>query len=474
MNVSTELGKRITALRFEDLPEKAIQSAKIAILDTVGVALAGSREDAPRIAERALSADVAAGPCLIFGTQRRTTCLSAALINGSAAHVLDFDDCSDTLGGHPSAPILPALLALAEEIDATGREVVLAYIAGFETETRIARSVNFHHYTKGWHPTSTLGIFGAAAACSRLLNLPEEVVATSLSLSVSMASGVKANFGTMTKSLHVGHCSRNGLFATMLAKQGFTANAQAFEHKQGFFNVFNGADTYDSDKIFKHWADPLDIVEPGVAIKQYPCCGSTHPAIDAMIEITRAHRIEPDDIAQIDAWTHARRLAHTNRPDPQSDLEAKFSLQYCVARALMHSSVVLENFEGNAFRDPDVRRIMQRIRVQPYTEAQFDADNHFGGEIKICLVNGQTYSAKVQNALGRTSSNPLPKDRLREKFQNCAGRVLSPECAEKVYASILTLEQLGSIRQLMTIIANGVTSAKTALPSLSSFEPAGV
>lgn len=461
MSISAELGKRIVALRFEDLPEKALESAKIAILDTVGVTLAGSCEEAPKIAERSLGADVTNGPCLIFGSERRTTSLSAALINGVAAHVLDFDDSSDTLGGHPSGPILPALLALAEEIDSSGREVLLAYVAGFETETRIARSVNFHHYRKGWHPTTTLGIFGTAAACSRLLNLPQEIVATALSLSVSMAAGVKANFGTMTKSLHVGHCSRDGLFATLLAKQGFTAHAEAFEHKQGFFNVFNGAGTFDSEKILDHWADPLDIVEPGVAIKQYPCCGSTHPALDAVIEIVRTHRIEPDDVSQIDAWIHARRLEHTNRPDPQSALEAKFSLQYCVARALMHSRVVLEHFEGNFFRDLDVRRIMQRVRVQPYTETQFDADNHFGSEVKITMVNGQTYSAKVQNALGRTSSNPLPQERLRKKFEDCAGRVLSPEHVEKVYASIGDLEQLGSMRELMLMIATEVTSTNT-------------
>ena len=305
--------------------------------------------------------------------------------------------------------------------------------------------MNFHHYRKGWHPTTTLGIFGTAAACSRLLNLPQEIVATALSLSVSMAAGVKANFGTMTKSLHVGHCSRGGLFATLLAKQGFTSHSEAFEHKQGFFNVFNGAGTFDSEKILDHWADPLDIVEPGVAIKQY--------------------RIKPDDVSQIDAWIHARRLEHTNRPDPQSALEAKFSLQYCVARALMHSRVVLEHFEGNFFRDLDVRRIMQRVRVQPYTETQFDADNHFGSEVKITMVNGQTYSAKVQNALGRTSSNPLPQERLRKKFENCAGRVLSPEHVEKVYASIGDLEQFGSMRELMLMIATEVTSTNTTRSS---------
>ncbi|MGH9357064.1 MAG: MmgE/PrpD family protein, partial [Terriglobia bacterium] len=421
------MARRIVASRYDGLPEAAVHWAKMAILDTVGVTLAGSREESTEIVERVLGTSPVGGPCTIFGRDRRTRCLDAALINGTAAHVLDFDDCSDTLGGHPSAPIVPALVALAEEMDASGRDVLLAYVAGFETEARIARGVNLHHYEKGWHPTATLGIFGATAACSRLLGMPEERVATALSLSVSLACGVKANFGTMTKPLHVGGCSRSGLLAALLAREGFTANLHAFEHNQGFLNVFNGPGTFDAAKILDHWADPLDIIAPGVGIKQYPCCGSTHPAIDAMIEIVRAHPIKPEQVTRIDLWLHARRLKHTNRPDPQSALEAKFSLQYCVARALMQGKVLLEHFEDTAFRDPEVRRIMQRVCAAPYTDSQFDSSNHFGAEVAVRLVDGRSYSAKVQSALGRTSAYPIPPELLKAKFENCAGRVLSPE-----------------------------------------------
>lgn len=452
MSISTELAKRIVSLQFEDLPEKAVSSAQMAIMDTVGVALAGAHEDATTIVERVLDKGWTRGPCLVLGGKRRTTCLNATFINSIAAHALDFDDCSNTLGGHPSAPIVPALLALAEEVDVSGREFLLAYVTGFETEARIARAVNFHHYEKGWHPTSTIGIFGATAACARLLGLPEERVATALSLDVSLASGVKANFGTMAKALQVGHCSRNGLLAALLARDGFTADQGAFEHTQGFFNVFDGPGTFDANKILAHWADPLDIVTPGVAIKQYPCCGSTHPAIDATLEIVRAHRIEPEQVSQIDAWIHPRRLAHTNRPDPQSVLEAKFSLQYCVARALTCGKVTLEHFEGKAFCDPITRRVMARVRVAPYTDAQFDSSNHFGAELKV-RVDGQTYSAKVQSALGRTSDNPLPQDLLQAKFEDCARRVLSPERVSCLYASIRRLDYVRSVRDLTAMMA---------------------
>lgn len=452
MSISQELGKRILALRYEDLPVEAVNSAKTAILDALGVTLAGAREEAPRVVERILGVGAAAGSCLVFGSDRRTAYLDAALINGTAAHVLDFDDCSNTLGGHPSAPILPALLALAEEVDAGGREVLLAYIAGFETEASIARGVNLHHYQKGWHPTATLGTFGAAAACARLLELPADRVGTALSLSVSMAAGVKANFGTMTKSLHVGQSSRNGLFAALLARDGFSAHPEAFEHKQGFLNVFNGVGTFDAERILDHWADPLDIVEPGVAIKQYPCCGSTHPAIDATIGIVRSHQIEPSQVSEINVRIHARRLEHTNRPDPQSAQEAKFSVQYCVARALMHGKVVLEHFEGNAFRDSDAREITKRVRAAPYTDEQFDPSNHFGAQVVVTLADGRSCSASVQSALGRTSIAPLPPEQLKAKFENCAGRVLSPEQVAHLYLSVQKLEQIENIRQMTELM----------------------
>lgn len=458
MSISVDLAKRIAALRYEDLPAEAVNTAKMAILDTVGVALAGCQEQAPKIVERVLGESAPCGPSLVFGRGRRTSCLDAALINGTAAHALDFDDCSNTLGGHPSAPILPGLLALAEDVDASGHELLLAYIAGFETETRIARGVNFHHYEKGWHPTATLGIFGAAAACARLLDLPEERVATGLSLAVSLASGVKANFGTMTKPLHVGQCSRNGLLAVLLAREGFTANQEAFEHTQGFLNVFNGPGTFDADRILDHWADPLDIVTPGVAFKQYPCCGSTHSAIDATIDIVRAYPIEPERVTQVDCRIHARRLKHTNRPDPQSALEAKFSLQYCVARALMHGKVVLEHFEGVAFRDPQARRIAQRVHAAPYTQEHFDSSNHFGAEVAVKLDGGQTYSKKVQTALGRISANPIPPELLKAKFESCAGRALSPDQVAELHASIQQLERVRSVRQLTAMMVIGTAT----------------
>src|SRR5260370_8902850 len=189
------------------------------MLDTVVVTLAGSREESRRLL--ASSLDPAPGPSLFFGTSRRVGVLDAAYVNGTASHALDFDDCSNTMGGHPSVPVLSALFPLADELGASGRDFVLAYIAGFEVETKLALAVNFHHYTKGWHPTATLATFGAAAACARLMGLDAERTAVALSLAASFASGIKANFGTMAKPMHVAHTARHGVLAARLAKSGF-------------------------------------------------------------------------------------------------------------------------------------------------------------------------------------------------------------------------------------------------------------
>jgi 2-methylcitrate dehydratase PrpD len=450
-----ELGRRMAALRYDDLPSDAIHWARVGLLDTVGVTLAGAREEAPRLAAQAL--DTHDGPALVLGTRRHVGVLDAALINGTASHALDFDDCNNTLGGHPSVPVLSALLPLAQQLNSSGRDLVLAYVAGFEAECKLAYAVNFHHYTKGWHPTATLGTFGAAAACAKLLGLDGEATATALALAASFASGIKANFGTMTKPLHVGHCARNGLYAARLARLGFTANqATVFEHKQGFLDVFNGPGTYDTQRSLSAWASPLDIVEPGIAIKQYPCCGSTHPALDAMLDLVRRHRPRPADVARVDAWIHSRRLAHTNRPKPNSPLDAKFSLQYVLARALLDGHVGVDDFEERSYAQPEARDLLGRIHVAAYdalAEDIFPADNHFGGRVRITLRDGGVLQAQVDQPLGRTSANPLSPELLRAKFTLCASRALREDAVVGIADCIERIETLPRMEALMALIA---------------------
>ena len=313
--------------------------------------------------------------------------------------------------------------------------------------------MHFHHYEKGWHPTATLGVFGAAAASCHLLGLDRAKTAQALAIAASLASGIKANFGTMTKPLHVGYTARNGLFAAMLARDGFTANPAALEHKQGFLMVFNGAGTFDAEIILRDWGQPYDIVRPGLGVKQHPCCGSTHPAIDALLLLRAAHDIAPERVVRIDSWTHPRRLAHTDRPDPQSGLDAKFSVQYCLARALLHGRIMLEHFEGEAFRDPAARALMARVHAAPHPEMGDASDEHLGAEVRVTFEDGSTIAQRVGAALGRGRDNPLPEEALLGKFADCAGRALPVAQVERLQRLLLQLDEVPSLRAVTAAIA---------------------
>ena len=445
------LADRICQVTFEALPPEAVATAQQGVLDTIGVTLAGASEETTAVVARTLRKTAAGGPALIFGSSERVDVLSAALINGVAAHALDFDDCSNTLGGHPSAPILPALWTLAP--GCSGKALIAAYAAGVECECKLARAVHFHHYEKGWHPTATLGTFGSAAACGHLLRLTPEEMATALALAASMASGIKANFGTMAKPFHVGHAARNGLLAALLAKEGMTANHAALEHKQGFFAVFNGEGTFHPDRILAEWAKPYDLAEPGIAFKRHPCCGSTHPAADAMLHLRSAHALASESVARIESWTHPRRLEHTNRPDPQSGLDGKFSIQYVLARALMHGIVSIEHFSETAVREGAARALTAKVAAKPDASVAREADDHFYARVRVTTTAGQAFEHFVDRPLGRDRAHPLPAGTLEAKFRDCASIVLAPECIEAVVCLCDNLEYVPDVEGILKVLA---------------------
>lgn len=447
MSIARELAQRVCALRYEDIPPAAIEQAGICILDTIGITLAGSREDTALIAARALGSG--SGPSLVFGDKRRVSALDAAVLNGTAAHALDFDDSNNRAGTHPSAPIMAALFAIADEIGCSGRDFITAFAAGHEVSARLGMAVNFHHYIKGWQPAATMGAFGAAAACARVLGLNAEQTAVAIACAASLASGIKANIGTMMKPQHIGHNARNGLYAALLAREGYTANtASIFEAKQGFFNVYNGAGNYDAAKVLQDWGSPLELAS-GISIKKYPCCGSTHAAIDALLALVRQHDVKAEQVARLDGWIHARRLIHTDRPQPATSVDAKFSLQYCLARALTDGGITIEHFEGDAYGNPAIRRLLQRTHVAPYSEEQF-GDNSDGAAVRLTLDDGRVLDMKIDD---RT---PITRESLEWKFMNCAARACSKAGAAKVMALVDALPQLGDVRQLTAEIAAAV------------------
>lgn len=466
MTLAEELAARITATAFEQITPQALHYAKIGVLDTLAVGIAGAGEEAALIARRVTGA--AAGPALLWGSDQRVSALDAAFINGIAANVLDFDDCTDNLGGHPSSPILPALIALAEERGASGRDVITAYVAGFETETCLGRGVNFHHYEKGWHPTATLGVFGAAAACARLMMLGTDQTTRALALCASLAAGIKSNLGSMAKPMHIGHSSRNGLMAARLAAEGFTGNADALEHHHGFLELFNGTGNYDIGRILAKWGTPWDIEMPGIAIKQYPCCLSTQAAVDVMLQLTREHDLRLGEVARVDARIAARRLAHTDRPSPRSALDAKLSAQYVLARALANREVTLPHFEGDSYRDPAIRQAMALVHVVPLDAQTLAREGDSYADVVVTLQDGGTLKGSIERPVGHHAGVPLAADLHRNKFEGCVHRHMGRQKMDDFYGTVQALEQLKDVRELTARIEpahharGGLTSCKSA------------
>jgi 2-methylcitrate dehydratase PrpD len=454
VTLARQIADRIHAPRIEDISPVARSWVRSAFIDTVGCTLAGMAEPAPHILLRVPGVAESSGPALIFATNRRTSVLDATLVNGTASHALDYDDVAGTLGGHPSAMLVPPLIALGESLGSSGSDLMLAYVVGFETMCRIARGVHFHHYDKGWHPTATLGIFGTVAAAARLLRLPADRTAVALSMAASFASGLKANFGTMTKPLHVGHASRNGLFAALMAQQGFVANDGAFEHKQGFLEVFNGAGTYDTTKLLADWYSPVECEgggDPG--LKPYPCCGSTHAAVGLTIELARRHNLSPAQVARIEVMPHLRRLPHTDNPHPSTPLGAKFSVQYCVARALSDRAVTLAHFEGEAHLEPAIRNLMQHVTARPHPDMAADSPLQWGAEVVVTTNDGERLSARVDDYPSRgPGGKPMTQEELWTKFSDCAARVLPSAQLVPLFeklAGIDSLESVASLTKLM-------------------------
>ncbi|MXW34755.1 MAG: MmgE/PrpD family protein [Chloroflexi bacterium] len=458
MTLARDLAAAVTALERTDLDAEAVRWAQLGITDAIACAIAGSQEAAPRLAIAAVGANHEEGPCLLLGLGRRTGPLSAALVNGVAAHALDFDDVNDVLGGHPSAPLVPALLALGEAYGASGSELLLAYVAGFEAECKIGLAVNFHHYDKGWHPTATLGVFGAAAASAKLLRLSEEETATALSIAASFASGLKANFGTMTKPLHVGHASRNGAFAALLAREGFTAGEAAFEHEMGFFEVYNGAGTYDASRVLGEWADPLSVVEPGVGVKPYPCCGSTHAPIDAVRALVSAKQIAPEDVVSVRVLAHPSRIPHIDRPEVHTGLEGKFSIQYCVARAIHDGALRLSHFEDGQATEAAVQALMPGVSIEAGVPRE--SDERLAVRVEIATRDGATHDWRVEEAIGTGGArSPIPEADFRAKFDDCCTRAMSAESTDRLYALCGDLDAVASVADLTETVAEGARAA---------------
>ena len=448
MDVTRRIARFVVESELEKIPTRALQTAKTAVLDCLGVALAGSQESSAKICAQIARQESAREEAAVFGQGFKSSALQAALANGTAAHALDYDH-SFTLMGQPTAPIIPAVFSLGESLGASGGEILEAYVAGFEVTAKLVLSLS-DSKEDGWHAPGTLGSLGASVACAKLLRLNSAEIEMALGMTASMAGGVVCNFGTMTKPLHVGLAARNGVLAAKLAQSGYTANAQGIEAGDGFCDMFyrvSPADSGPLDQLGESYA----LVSDGIRIKPYPCGGLTHSAIDAMLDMRAMHGVTAETVDSVDVDVTRHTYSRIAFRIPQTGLQGKFSMGYLLARAIIDGKVSLDAFTDSAVRDQNVLRLAERIqmRLDPNLKASDEASRPC--KVTVRLRNGQSYSRQVEHAKG-SREVPLSPQELRGKFADCARRTISESAAERLLEQVEHLETLEDIRPLCQLL----------------------
>jgi 2-methylcitrate dehydratase PrpD len=449
MTATARLADFVVTSSLRDCPDAVIAQTRRATLDTLGVMLAGAAEPVARAVRAVARADGSVPLCTVFGTSMRASTAWAALANGAAGHAHDFDDTNFALMGHPSVPLLAAALACAEAETADGAAVTLAYVLGFEIDATLGLAMNPGHYTRGWHSTSSIGTLGCAAAAARLLGLDVDQTRHALGIAASLASGLKENFGSMTKPFHAGHAAQNGVRAAQLAREGLTASDSALEGRQGYLAAFSGA-TLDAavlDGLGRRW----ELTASGIAVKPYPSCALTHSAIDALVELRARHRIDAATVAAVEIGVNAVVPDVLRHARPANGLERKFSMQYCAAAALARGPLGLADFEDGT-PDETTRRLIERVHMVVDPTLPRELEQQAWTRVTVRLADGTAFEEKPRGASGHPAA-PLSDAELRTKFLACAAPVIGADAAEGVAEQIAHLEDIPDIRALTSRLA---------------------
>ena len=433
MSTTEVLAGHIASSRFDAMPPEAVEAAKVVILDGLAVTLAGSREQAARIVAD-YAQDMGGNPqCSAFGHGFRTSPPMAAFVNGVAGHVLDYEVMWHP-ATHATSPTLPGILALAESRRATGLDIVIALITGFEVQGRI-RVASADMGLGGFHPPGLVGVMGSAAAGAVMLGLDANQTRMALGIAASRAGTVSANTGTMTKSTHCGNAGRMGLEAALLAARGFTANASVIEHESGYAAVMFG-EGFDLDAVTRDFGNPYRLVDPGVAIKKHPSQYGTHRGIDAALELQGRHSIDPDRIAAVRIETPVMR--YVGRPFPETGLDGKFSFQYTVAASLLDRQVGIQTFTDEAVHRPEVLELLRKTTVdmKPDIPANFE---DMWIAVRVETTEGQTLVSRCNRPRG-IWGNPLSREERLAKVRSCTSRVLDDAGTSRLIEIVEDLE----------------------------------
>jgi 2-methylcitrate dehydratase PrpD len=432
-NLTRTLAERACAVTYDALPEPVRELARQCVLDYVGVGLAGADDELARILLDELAEAGGTAQASIIGHSARLPVLSAALINGAITHALDYDDVNLAMPGHPSVAILPALLALAEERQASGKAVIAAFVAGYETCCRIGTALRPGHYDRGFHATGTVGAFGAAAACAHLMGLDTEATARALGIAGTQSAGLKSQFGTMCKPFHAGKAAQNGLLAARLAARGFSSRPDLVECTQGF--AATHAPEFHPEKALAEPKHGFHLFAN--LFKYHAACYLTHAPIECAREVREKLGAAPDQVARITLSLDASTDKVCNIPAPTDGLEAKFSLRQTVAMALAGiDTASLGAYSVATATDPALVRLREQVNLD-FRPAWGQA----AAEIAVELKDGRKATAKFDAGI----PNPDIADqgrRLAEKFDTLAAPVVGPARARELRETIAGFDGL--------------------------------
>jgi|RhiMetdeSRZDD1v2_1073273.scaffolds.fasta_scaffold21417_3 2-methylcitrate dehydratase PrpD len=464
MGATEKIARFIADTGYEDIPCDAVDKAKRTALDCLGASLAGVAEPV----SQAIAGYVTklGGPlqASVFGAGVKVSVPDAAMANGSIAHALDYDDCGVKIG-HPSVLVLPAALSLGEHLGASGQDILTAYIVGLEIEGKLALHADFKLMQARLNHQTWYGSIGAAAACAKLLRLDVTKTRMALGIAANFACGLSANHGSMAGAMAAGNACRNGVIAALLAQEGVTANPNIIETKNGFYDTLVGAGHYDAERMAEGLGKPFYIESPGIGLKKYPSCYHTHRALDGVFELLGEHRLSDKDIAEVDVGTSERALRVLAFSEPETPYQAKYSMPYCIAAAVVDHQVTLDTFSAHKMADRGIVEARKKVRLSfpdvPIWPGLADVgpDTEFvGNPVTIRTTDGRSYNARVDIPRGDPAL-PLTDDELLAKYRDCGSSQLRPDDIERSVGLVLGLEKLADIGTLMATLRSSSRNA---------------
>jgi 2-methylcitrate dehydratase PrpD len=450
----------ITSTQYAAIPAEVIELGKKSILDGLGLALAGSVAKSGEIVRHHLeSLACSRGTSSVLGTELRVPARFAAFANATASHADDYDDtqlavAKDRVYGlltHPTSPVLPAALAVAEREGRSGRDLLQAYEVGVEVECKISEAINPRHYQEGFHSTATCGTFGAAAALANLCRLSPQVTRTALGIAGSQSAGLRENFGTMMKPFHAGRAAESGVIALEFAQMGFTATPFILEAPRGFFRAAGGG--YDENSIRSKLGKPWTIANPGVSIKPHPSGSLTHPGMTMMLSLIKQHDIRPEQVEHVKVGTNHNMPNALIHHRPNTELQAKFSMEFCMAILLLRRRAGLPEFTDEIVNSPEVRAMIEKVEFGVHPEAEAAGYDKMTTIIEITLKDGRKISGRSDFGKG-SPANPMSYAEVADKFRESAAYSHWPsQKAERVISVVEKLEELPSVAQLTALLA---------------------